>query len=373
MAYKVYRLRQKVSDGYDIFHIESNTDLVLRFNPDGSTTTLEDTLATHERQQGALAATVKDHTDNLAEVKAAYQTEDKIGKFLAVGDGVLAVTDYSAEDFAKADHTHGLAALLGEDADRVVVTDGAGALATSTITKDELESLVGISASDTIQTQLNNKAPADHTHAQYVPISDVGSRIPSMTDGKIDSQYLPSFVDDVVEGILTGTTVFTANGEEITPEDGKIYVDTNTNITYRWSGTIYVAVGGGGVALGETAATAHRGDHGKVAYDHSQAAHARADATAVQGSTTNGNLQINGTEVAVYTHPTHAGTKTDGGATAPGFGGSFLVLTAITLANGHVAGYTTKNITLPARPVDISFSATQPTNQQTNDLWFQSI
>lgn len=37
---------------------------------------------------------------------------------------------------------------------------------------------------------------------------------------------------------------------------------------------------GGGVSLGETETTAYRGDRGKAAYDHSQAAHAPADATA---------------------------------------------------------------------------------------------
>lgn len=40
-----------------------------------------------------------------------------------------------------------------------------------------------------------------------------------------------------------------------------------------------------------------------AAYDHSQAAHARTDATKTASSTTNGNILINGTETKVYTHP----------------------------------------------------------------------
>lgn len=40
-----------------------------------------------------------------------------------------------------------------------------------------------------------------------------------------------------------------------------------------------------------------------TAYTHSQAAHARTDATKVADSTTNGNILINGTETNVYTHP----------------------------------------------------------------------
>lgn len=84
-------------------------------------------------------------------------------------------------------------------------------------------------------------------------------------NGKVPSSQLPSYVDDVLEGTYA---TFPATGEA-----GKIYVDTNTNITYRWSGTAYVAIGSD-LALGETASTAYRGDRGKIAYNHSQAPHA---------------------------------------------------------------------------------------------------
>ena len=57
--------------------------------------------------------------------------------------------------------------------------------------------------------------------------------------------------------------------------------------------------------MGETASTAYRGDRGKIAYDHSQKAHARADATKTEDSGTNGNIKINGEEVNVYTHPSN--------------------------------------------------------------------
>ena len=53
-------------------------------------------------------------------------------------------------------------------------------------------------------------------------------------------------------------------------EDGKIYIAEDVNKTYRWGGSSYVEIGGGGVALGETSSTAYRGDNGKTAYDHSQ-------------------------------------------------------------------------------------------------------
>ena len=90
--------------------------------------------------------------------------------------------------------------------------------------------------------------------------------------GKVPSSQLPSFVDDVLE--YDSQTGFPETGE-----DGKIYVDKDTNKTYRWSGTTYVEIAGG-VALGETASTAYRGDRGKTAYEHSQAPHAPANAEA---------------------------------------------------------------------------------------------
>jgi hypothetical protein len=46
-----------------------------------------------------------------------------------------------------------------------------------------------------------------------------------------------------------------------------------------------------------------------AAYTHSQATHARTDATLTASSTINGNIKINGTETTVYTHPAnHAAT-----------------------------------------------------------------
>lgn len=92
-----------------------------------------------------------------------------------------------------------------------------------------------------------------------------------LVEGKVPEAQLPSYVDDVIDGTLVNTTTFNGvNGAAVTPESGKIYNDTTANKSYRWSGSQFVAMNDG-IALGETAATAHRGDHGKIAYDHSQA------------------------------------------------------------------------------------------------------
>ena len=91
------------------------------------------------------------------------------------------------------------------------------------------------------------------------------------TNGKVPSSQLPSYVDDVLE--YSSSSLFPTTGET-----GKIYVDTSTNLTYRWSGTIYVEISPS-LALGETQSTAYRGDRGKIAYDHSQTTHAPSNAT----------------------------------------------------------------------------------------------
>lgn len=56
------------------------------------------------------------------------------------------------------------------------------------------------------------------------------------TGGKVPSSELPSYVDDVLE--YASVSQFPATGET-----GKIYVATDTNTTYRWSGSQYIMVG----------------------------------------------------------------------------------------------------------------------------------
>ena len=84
-----------------------------------------------------------------------------------------------------------------------------------------------------------------HNHdGRYAPLSG----------GLIPSQYLPSYVDDVVE--YTSLTAFPATGEA-----GKIYVALDTNLTYRWGGSGYVEISPS-LALGHTSSTAYPGDEG---------------------------------------------------------------------------------------------------------------
>ena len=115
--------------------------------------------------------------------------------------------------------------------------------------------------------------------------------------GKVPSSQLPSYVDDVIEGYLNSSDnkFYEENSyaTEITGEGGKIYIDIETNKTYRWSGSVYAPIADN-LALGETESTAYRGDRGKIAYDHSQTAHApsNAEENVIVG------VQVNSSDVA---------------------------------------------------------------------------
>lgn len=92
-------------------------------------------------------------------------------------------------------------------------------------------------------------------------VQDALPKKADLINGQIPASQLPSFVDDVVE--YSAKTYFPILGET-----GKIYVDTSTNLAYRWSGSTYAEISPS-LALGETQSTAFRGDLGKEAYEHS--------------------------------------------------------------------------------------------------------
>lgn len=71
--------------------------------------------------------------------------------------------------------------------------------------------------------------------------------VPLQADRKIDSTYLPSYVDDVIEGYLFNGEFYEddTHNNLIQGERGKIYVDLTTateNYSYRFSGSTYVLI-----------------------------------------------------------------------------------------------------------------------------------
>ena len=159
--------------------------------------------------------------------------------------------------------------------------------------------------SDQLQIKDGVLAPSAHTHV----ISDItslqstlDSKIPLTqkgtangiaeldSNGIILSSQLPSFVDDVIE-------VSTYSSLPTTGESGKIYITTNDNKTYRYTGSGYAEISSS-LALGETSGTAYRGDRGKTAYNYSQIGHLPlTGGTLTGGLTINSNLIVKGNNI----------------------------------------------------------------------------
>lgn len=62
--------------------------------------------------------------------------------------------------------------------------------------------------------------------------------------GKVPASQLPSYVDDVIEGYYYNGAFYSdsAHTEQITAETGKIYVDIESNKSYRYSGSAFYQI-----------------------------------------------------------------------------------------------------------------------------------
>lgn len=134
------------------------------------------------------------------------------------------------------------------DATLLARANHTGSQAASTVTEDATHRF----ATDAEKTTWNAKASQAAVDLKA-----------DLVGGKVPAGQLPSFVDDIEE--YANLAAFPGTGE-----DGKQYYAIDTGFQYRWTGSTYAPINSGGVALGETNATAYRGDRGAIAYDHSQ-------------------------------------------------------------------------------------------------------
>jgi len=65
-----------------------------------------------------------------------------------------------------------------------------------------------------------------------VPLAALGQTVATLVNGTVPSGQLPSYVDDVLE--FDNLAAFPATGES-----GKIYIAKDTDIQYRWTGSVY--------------------------------------------------------------------------------------------------------------------------------------
>ena len=151
---------------------------------------------------------------------------------------------------------------------KVAVNNEGHVTGTTNVAASDITGLIGIpSLTGHTHTKSEITDLADWVKANSKPsynFNEIGGTVDvtKQLNGTIPSANLPSYVDDVLE--YNKKTNFPTTGET-----GKIYVDTSTNLTYRWGGNSYVEISPS-LALGETSGTAYRGDYGKIAYTHSQ-------------------------------------------------------------------------------------------------------
>lgn len=99
--------------------------------------------------------------------------------------------------------------------------------------------------------ELPNGNTYDLVDKSAVPSTSVGSAngvAPLNSSSLIDDQYLPSYVDDVVEGYYYDGSFYEDSSHTIAiaGETGKIYIDLTEDKSYRWSGSVFVEIVSGG-------------------------------------------------------------------------------------------------------------------------------
>lgn len=212
-----------------------------------------------------------------------YISLSKLSKFL----------DNLKETFSPLVHKHTISDVTDFTIDKELSSTSTNPVQNKVI-NDELEAISEAFA--VYESALDNKADEFHNHV----ISDV-TNLQSTLDGKVPTTR-------TVNGkALSSNIALSASDVGADASGCASAVQTNLDVVSdKLDGHV------GNTAMHTTSSEK---TNWNTAYTHSQASHARTDATKVAKSTTNGNILINGTETVVYTHPSgtnpHGTTKND--------------------------------------------------------------
>jgi hypothetical protein len=246
---------------------------------------LEDAISLLEQKikDGIILVKKAQCDENGRNIAETYAVEDEINAYfdkILNGDVVVgkAKTDAEGNNFIDTYATKSMLAsvkkILEDDLKEGILVplkaeqDGEGNNIVDTYARNNYvnSTFTAISNGNFVAGKAQHDKDGNDISATYAKKSVVGSPngIASLNEnGVIPSSQLPSYVDDVIEGFIRGISFFTKEGIIITvPEAGKIYLDIETNKSYRWSGSSYVEIASS-IALGETSATAYAGDKGK--------------------------------------------------------------------------------------------------------------
>ena len=184
-------------------------------------------------------------------------------ELVAGSNGVVTLTPDATNDKVTVEVTTDLSQFDNSTAGFITSADVPEGAAASTTTPVASDGGAGATGSETAFARGDHKHPSDSSKVNTSSIGAANGVCPLDANTKIDSQYLPSYVDDVIEAYArTGQTALSstwlatgsASGTAITPEAGKIYVlmadsgDYTANSQFRWGGTTYVKLNDGGVS-----------------------------------------------------------------------------------------------------------------------------
>ena len=279
-----YTLTQDANDGHKITLTPSSGTATTITIPDNNT----QYSAASQTVAGLMSAADKKKLDGIAE--GANKTTDTNTTYTLSQD----TTDKHKLIFTPSE---GSATEITTPDNNTTYTAGTGiSLSGTTFSNSGVRSIAAGSSNGTISVNTNGtttnvavKGLGSLAYKSSLGASDVGA-IPTSAkgtangvstldaNGLVPASQLPSYVDDVIEGYYNLSKFYktkttsdsgTTYSNEITGESGKIYVDLNTNKTYRWSGTAFIVISDT-ITLGTTSSTAFRGDYGNTAYTHSQ-------------------------------------------------------------------------------------------------------
>ena len=263
----------------------------------------------------------------------ATNNEEKIMKY----NGVKTLIKHICDNFARLSHTHTKKDITDFPTSMPAsdVPDWAKASMKPTYTKAE----VGLG-------NVENKSSA--TIRGEITKTNVTSALgyTPYTPNEVDNKFSALETNiDWKESVATYDDIATTYPN---PDDGWTVNVKDTDYTYRYNGTSWVAISANAIpkATNSIDGLLSKEDHANYedanskkhthsnksvidgisstnvsnwnsAKTHADSTHARTDATKVESSSTNGNIKINGTETTVYIHPSgtnpHGTTKSDVG------------------------------------------------------------
>jgi hypothetical protein len=207
-----------------------------------------------------------------------------------------------------------------------------------------------------------------------IPDSKLATIDASKLTGTISAELLPGSYDEVQE----------YDTKDSFPKEGSsasIYIDSKTNLIYRWTGTQYIEISAS-LALGTTESTAYRGDLGAAAYEHAvtnkgialtsglykietnSEGHVKTGTSVVKAditalgipaqdttysvATSNSGLTLSGTTFSHSNILSAKGTASGTATSTLKYGGTFNIPVVNYDINGHITSAGTTTLTMPS-------------------------